>query len=187
MKHLTRVAALLMALALVGCESPSGDPSTTSSPTTGISNMASGSENGSDSTAATIPEDLMDLFTDRDCRTEYEADGTGNVGYILTDECKCKKPASYTVREWLDLNGISTDDRIFITWAEMTTNSLKIMNITKKDKQQSKTNLIFNILTHYLYFAYDTNEDFITQLLKNAKAIQELLDSLKEPAKNNNK
>ena len=76
MKHLTRVAALLMALALVGCESPSGDPSTTSSPTTGISNMASGSENGSDSTAATIPEDLMDLFTDRDCRTEYEADGT---------------------------------------------------------------------------------------------------------------
>ena len=118
---------------------------------------------------------------------EYEADGTGNVGYILTDECKCKKPASYTVREWLDLNGISTDDRIFITWAEMTTNSLKIMNITKKDKQQSKTNLIFNILTHYLYFAYDTNEDFITQLLKNAKAIQELLDSLKEPAKNNNK
>ena len=112
---------------------------------------------------------------------DYTDDGAGKVGYILTDECKCKKPASYTVQEWLDLNGISTDDRIFLTWAEMTTNSLKIMNITKKDKQQSKTNLIFNILTHYLYFAYDTNEDFITQLMKNAKAIQDLLDSLKKP------
>lgn len=112
---------------------------------------------------------------------DYTDDGAGKVGYILTDECKCKKPASYTVQEWLDLNGISTDDRIFLTWAEMTTNSLKIINITKKDKQQSKTNLIFNILTHYLYFAYDTNEDFITQLMKNAKAIQDLLDSLKKP------
>ncbi len=106
-----------------------------------------------------------------------ETNGEKKMGYIFNGDSGCRKARSYTVREWLETNGISADDRIFLLWAELVEYASEMMKkIQPYDVGKKTLNLFHQTLIHQMYAEYDTNKNFIDQLIKNTETIKNAFD-----------
>ncbi len=107
-----------------------------------------------------------------------ETNGEKKVGYVFSGDSGCRKGHSYTVREWLETNGMSSNDEIFLVWSSMIDQAGKLVREIKKHNIDEETiSLLHALLLFYMYDAYNTNEDFLPQL---KQLNEELTNFLKE-------
>lgn len=101
------------------------------------------------------------------------------IGYIYNGDKGCRKARTYTVREWLETNGLNSDDKEYITWSNLISYLKKtIRKIHKYNIGEDSTNLLYKILVAKMYDDYDTNEDFLPQLTQRIEELKVELEDL---------
>lgn len=114
-----------------------------------------------------------------------EESGEKKVGYVFNGDSGCRKTRTYTVREWLETNGMSGIDEIFHVWSDMIAHAGELVRkIKKHDIDEESLNILHTLLLTVMYDGYDTNEDFLPQLKKHnealSNALKDLLQELEE-------
>lgn len=88
----------------------------------------------------------------------------------------CGNAEEHTVREWLESFGIPIRDEFFVEWHKLVSEVGNVMKNCQTIPISEKDIEIMYIAIYYLmYLKYDTNQEFMSQFLKNCAEVREVL------------
>lgn len=103
------------------------------------------------------------------------------VHYILNDvTCGSAKRVN-TVRSWLERSGIAEHDEFYLLWNELMMDLCYIIrDMEKTDTAERSLVAVWSIITTYLYFNYNIEEDLMPQFERNTRRLMRFCRLLKK-------
>ncbi|MCB6416601.1 YkgJ family cysteine cluster protein [Faecalimonas umbilicata] len=102
------------------------------------------------------------------------------IEYFFSDPGCGNNSETHTVREWLDSFGMKPDDSFFAEWSHL---QLELsMKLTEAEKQVNKKSMsqLWQLVRIYLYFKYDTDQEFYPQFQENKQYLLTLMRTMPE-------
>ena len=103
-----------------------------------------------------------------------------SVKYLLQDPECGDVSETHTVRDWLADFDINTEDEVFIRWNATLLEVGQVVRKLEKTENMMTMFLLWNALRIGLYLDYDTKQDFLPQLEKNANKCIAMLHDIRK-------